>query len=81
MRQLQHVFLSSFILFQWAIYPLTDNVITDVYHYQVSVYTGVRQNSGTTSKVYFVLGGEDGDTEVRLLQDQEKRVGNCVYLY
>ena len=51
-----------------------------MYHYQVSVYTGIGQNSGTTSKVYFVLGGEEGDTEVRLLQDEEKRVGSmyCV---
>ncbi|XP_069123303.1 uncharacterized protein [Argopecten irradians] len=58
---------------QWAIYPLCDNLSTDRYHYQMTVYTGLRQNSGTTSKVFFVLGGEDGDTEVRAVEDSKSR--------
>ncbi|XP_033737386.1 polycystic kidney disease protein 1-like 2 [Pecten maximus] len=58
---------------KWAIYPLCDNLSTDRYHYQITVYTGMRQNSGTTSKVFFVLGGEDGDTEVRSVEDNQSR--------
>ncbi|XP_021346749.1 polycystic kidney disease protein 1-like 2 isoform X2 [Mizuhopecten yessoensis] len=58
---------------KWAIYPLCDNLSTDRYNYQMTVYTGLRQNSGTTSKVFFVLGGEDGDTEVRAVDDSQSR--------
>ncbi|XP_067671787.1 polycystin-1-like protein 2 [Haliotis asinina] len=58
---------------KWSVVPLRDNLLSDVYHYQVTVFTGMRRNAGTKSRVYLVLGGEQGDTEIRSLEDEKKR--------
>ncbi|XP_046579125.1 polycystic kidney disease protein 1-like 2 [Haliotis rubra] len=58
---------------KWSVVPLRDNLLSDVYHYQVTVFTGMRRNAGTKSQVYLVLGGEQGDTEIRSLEDKNKR--------
>ena len=54
--------------------PLLDNLPSDVYHYQVTVFTGMGHNCGTKSRVYVVLGGEAEDSEIRCLLDEQKRV-------
>lgn len=59
---------------QWGVVPLSDNTPEDGYHYQMTVHTGMRKNAGTESTVFFMLGGEQGDTEVRKLEDTLKRV-------
>jgi len=79
-----------FILFQWGAMPLEDNLPTDHYHYQLSVYTAIRKNAGTASKPSFILSGDDADTGVRRLADGKRKVSGefldftsetCRFLY
>ncbi|KAK3090876.1 hypothetical protein FSP39_015410 [Pinctada imbricata] len=58
---------------KWQILPLKDNLPCDIYHYHMTVYTGIRKGAGTTSKVFFVLGGETENSEIRMLEDLESR--------
>lgn len=55
---------------------MVDNDIADSYFYIFRVFTGLRTNSGTESKVGFVLVGEDGDTNVRILDDESHIVSS-----
>lgn len=48
---------------------MIDNDIADSYFYIVRVFTGLRTGAGTESKIGFVLVGEDGDTNIRILDD------------
>ncbi len=54
---------------QWSVSPLSDNCSDDNYLYLVTVYTGTRKAASTKSNVYFVLGGDSNETEVRKLED------------
>ncbi|XP_052071968.1 uncharacterized protein LOC127710241 [Mytilus californianus] len=54
---------------KWMPVLLCDNQKSAEYFYLISVYTGLRPGSGTKSNVSFILGGEDGDSGVRLLND------------
>ncbi|UJR25593.1 hypothetical protein I4U23_006937 [Adineta vaga] len=47
--------------------PLLDNNPRNTYLYQLVVFTGMRANAGTKSKVYFILSGDDDDTNIRTL--------------
>ncbi|CAF5038286.1 unnamed protein product [Rotaria sp. Silwood1] len=47
--------------------PLLDNKKSDKYFYEIIVFTGMRNDAGTKSKVYFILSGNDNDTGLRLL--------------
>ena len=55
--------------FQWSYALLVDNDIADSYFYLLRVYTGIRHGSGTKSNVGFVLVGDDGDTGIRIMDD------------
>ncbi|KAH3862218.1 hypothetical protein DPMN_025184 [Dreissena polymorpha] len=55
--------------YKWSYSLLIDNDIADNAFYIVSVYTGLRSASGTNSKVGFILVGEDGETDIRRLDD------------
>lgn len=48
---------------------MCDSENTDAYFYLLTVYTGLRRDGGTKSNVNFIVGGEDGDTGVRVLSD------------
>ncbi|CAF3869870.1 unnamed protein product, partial [Adineta steineri] len=54
--------------------PLADNNKSDQYLYQILVFTGQRTNAGTDSKVYFVLSGDDDQTQVRLFSDPHRKI-------
>ena len=43
------------------------------YYYKMSVYTGMRPNAGTKSRVQFELEGDEGKTDVRFLMDKDRR--------
>ena len=58
--------------FQWKVGYLKDNLMMDKYFYLISVYTGLRKNSGTRSNISFVLAGDSGDTGVRQLTDGKR---------
>ena len=48
--------------------PLIDNVPLAEYFYQITVYTGTKANSGTTSDVGFRLSGVQGRTEAHIFK-------------
>ena len=51
---------------------LNDNYREDQYCYQVIVCTGHRKDSGTKSKVQFILSGEKDDTKVRTFSNTDR---------
>ncbi|ESP04060.1 hypothetical protein LOTGIDRAFT_73820, partial [Lottia gigantea] len=60
-------------LLKWGALPLSDNLPTDNYHYQMTIQTGMRKNAGTESKISFILSGDDADTGVRRLWDEKRK--------
>ncbi|EDV28218.1 uncharacterized protein TRIADDRAFT_53596 [Trichoplax adhaerens] len=48
---------------------LIDNRPDDLYHYEITVFTGLRVGSGTTANVSLIISGENQDTSPRLLKD------------
>ncbi|XP_023236367.1 uncharacterized protein LOC111635594 [Centruroides sculpturatus] len=54
--------------------PLPDNDPKDKYIYEILVFTGHHVNAGTKSKVYFMVSGEDDETEVRTLADGKRPI-------
>ena len=59
---------------QWGATPLEDNLPTDTYHYQMTVCTGTKKTACTTSKISFILSGDDTDTGARRLYDGKRKV-------
>ncbi|XP_041364036.1 uncharacterized protein LOC121379460 [Gigantopelta aegis] len=59
---------------RWKIGYLKDNLVMDKYFYLISIYTGLRKNSGTRSNISFVLSGDFGDTGVRQLTDGKRTI-------
>ncbi|CAF4201484.1 unnamed protein product, partial [Adineta steineri] len=57
-----------------GVIPLADNNKSDHYYYQILVFTGQRTNAGTDSKVYFVLSGDNEQTQVRLFSDPHRKI-------
>lgn len=60
-------------LVKWGAVPLEDNLPIDRYYYLISVQTGVGKETGTKSKVGFVLVGEWTDSGVRKLSDGKRK--------
>ncbi|XP_055877336.1 uncharacterized protein LOC106064392 isoform X1 [Biomphalaria glabrata] len=60
-------------MFQWGVFPLSDNYAYDDYFYLITVHTGLRKSAGTTSNVSFTLSGELTDTGIRRLSDGVKK--------
>ncbi|CAF1390512.1 unnamed protein product, partial [Adineta ricciae] len=54
--------------------PMIDNHKQDQYFYQILIFTGQRSNAGTKSKVYFVLSGDEDQTDIRALADPQRKV-------
>ncbi|CAF1353863.1 unnamed protein product [Adineta ricciae] len=54
--------------------PLSDNRSSDNYFYQLIVFTGHRKDSGTKSKVHFVLYGENEVTRIRTFDDPQREI-------
>ena len=72
-NDLQHFQRTSF--FQWGIMPLLDNHPDDVKHkYEVHVYTGLRSNAGTDSRIRMIVAGTESDSGVRRLEDGLRKV-------
>ena len=53
---------------------LPDNHKSDEYYYQIIVVTGHRKDSGTKSKVHFVLSGDNDTTQVRTFADPHRQI-------
>ena len=64
---------------QWGVTPLVDNRPDNNYFFKISVYTGLRQNAGTKSKVCFILSGDHGDTGVRVMDDGRGKVRTAAH--
>ncbi len=52
-------------MFQREPYWMKDNAKEDHYIYEIQVQTGPMLSHGTTSKVQFILNGDDGETQIR----------------
>ena len=48
--------------------------LEDVYYYEMIVMTGNRKDAATDSKVKFVLSGEEGETQVKKLEDPSRKI-------
>uniref|UniRef100_A0A2C9KRF7 PLAT domain-containing protein n=1 Tax=Biomphalaria glabrata TaxID=6526 RepID=A0A2C9KRF7_BIOGL len=68
-------------MFQWGVFPLSDNYAYDDYFYLITVHTGLRKSAGTTSNVSFDLSGEHGDSGLRRLSDGVKKVRLKLFFY
>jgi len=53
--------------------PLEDNEPFDQCHYEITVYTGYGKRAGTTADVNFILSGDEGESEPRLLKDPKRK--------
>ena len=53
---------------------LPDNHPNDEYLYEIIVFTGQRKNSGTKSNVYFVLHGNEDETNIRTFADPNREI-------
>ncbi|XP_077991802.1 polycystin-1-like protein 2 [Glandiceps talaboti] len=58
---------------RWGVTPMVDNKEEDKFIYQISVYTGLKSNAGTNSRVFLVLNGKNDRTEVRLLSGRHRQ--------
>jgi len=54
--------------------PLYDNNKNDQYYYQILVFTGQRKDSGTKSKVHFVISGDNDTTSIRTFHDPYRKI-------
>ncbi|XP_064478806.1 uncharacterized protein LOC135392080 [Ornithodoros turicata] len=54
--------------------PLQDNDPRDKYIYEITVFTGEKENAATDSNVFFILSGDDDETEVRTFGDQKRKI-------
>ena len=54
--------------------PLSDNRSSDNYFYQLIVFTGQRKDSGTKSKVHFVLYGDKEVTRIRTFNSSQREM-------
>lgn len=54
--------------------PLSDNRSFDRYYYQILVFTGHRQGSGTKSQVQFVLSGDYDQTHIRTFSNPNRSI-------
>ncbi|GAB1610844.1 hypothetical protein Ahia01_001370900, partial [Argonauta hians] len=51
------------------IWPLCDNKVNDSHFYLITVFTGLKVDSGTTSNICFTLCGEENTVSTRCLSD------------
>nr|AKN21724.1 PKD1L-1 [Schmidtea mediterranea] len=54
--------------------PLPSNDANDMYLYEVTIDTSIRANAGTSSNVYFILSGEQDETDPRHLVDNKRPI-------
>ncbi len=53
---------------------LADNYKNDQYCYEIIVFTGHRKDSGTKSKVQFIVSGDFDETKVRTFSDSNRKI-------
>ena len=63
-------FITSFL--QVGVCPLRDNDPSDPYRYELTLWTGMRRNAGTKSKVSIIVYGDESDSEARALEDTDR---------
>ncbi|XP_066282651.1 polycystin-1-like protein 2 [Branchiostoma lanceolatum] len=59
---------------KWGVLPIADNNESDENFYLLTVYTGMKAGSGTSSKAGIILHGADGDTGPRPLAASKNQV-------
>ncbi|XP_033100581.1 polycystic kidney disease protein 1-like 2 [Anneissia japonica] len=54
--------------------PMCDNDPRHRYKYEITIFTGVRRESGTTAHVSFILNGEKSETGIRVVKDKKRPI-------
>lgn len=54
--------------------PLVENDPSDRQFYEITVYTGFTSSAATTANVFFQLSGDEDQTEVRRLKDENRKI-------
>ncbi|XP_077979562.1 polycystin-1-like [Glandiceps talaboti] len=54
--------------------PLKDNDPRDQYFYEITIFTGVRNNASTSAKVSIIMTGDKAETEPRPLVDDKRKI-------
>ncbi|XP_071965421.1 uncharacterized protein [Antedon mediterranea] len=54
--------------------PLKDNDPRDKIKYEITVFTGVKKRAGTSATVSFMIAGEEGETGIRVFQDEKRKI-------
>ena len=62
------------LIIQWMCLPLIGNPQKSKHSYEIHVYTDSVKHAGTKSNVYFVVGGNKSQTQVRKMDDGERKV-------
>ncbi|CAN0377946.1 unnamed protein product [Lampetra planeri] len=55
----------------WKLLPLKDNPEESLYHYLITVKTGMLTDAGTKANIFFIIHFEDSDTGIRHLENSE----------
>ena len=63
---------ASPLFLQVGVCPLRDNEPSDPYRYELTLWTGMRRNAGSKSKVSIILYGDEQDSEARALEDPDR---------
>ena len=66
--------LTIFVTHQAGVTALKENDPFDRQFYEITVFTGFGSSAGTTANVYFQLSGDENQTEVRQLKDENRKV-------
>ncbi|XP_063961569.1 polycystin family receptor for egg jelly-like [Lytechinus pictus] len=61
-------------LLKAGVTPLIGNNHHDKCHYEVTVFTGVKSDAGTTARVHIIITGDHNDSGVRTLHDPKRKV-------
>lgn len=54
--------------------PLPDNKVEDKYLYEMLVITGNLKGAQTDSKVQFIVSGDRDETDIRTLEDNQRKI-------
>ncbi|CAH1263346.1 PKD1L3 [Branchiostoma lanceolatum] len=59
---------------KWGVLPIADNSRCDAHFYLITVYTGMKASSGTSSRVGIILHGENDDSGPRPLAACQQQI-------
>lgn len=68
------LFSNLSLCFQLCAHPLPDNDHRDNYLYELTVFTGDKDGAATDSRIFFILSGDDDETDARTFGDSKSKL-------